>query len=242
MGFGLLFLGYFATTMMEIPLSMLLPNDLDISGIAKVLGYIIIIVAAKKLFEYNSTFKMLIISSSCMACISGAEAIVDISSFLADNQIISISLSGFLDKAISVVEYVSFAFLIIFVSTLCLSVKSIAKDTGVKKIEFAATRNFVFYCILLVVQAVTFIPFKYENYFWVAFIILQLVCWLLNLYMLFTCYAKICDPGDLEMKQKPSRFGFVNRKREEQEAERQKILDEYAEKTKEKKGRRNKKK
>ena len=59
MGFGLLFLGYFATTMMEIPLSMLLPNDLDISGIAKVLGYIIIIVAAKKLFEYNSTVEQI---------------------------------------------------------------------------------------------------------------------------------------------------------------------------------------
>ena len=70
MGFGLLFLGYFATTMMEIPLSMLLPNELDISGIAKVLGYIIIIVAAKKLFEYNSTFKSLIVSSSLMAGIS----------------------------------------------------------------------------------------------------------------------------------------------------------------------------
>ena len=33
------------------------------------------------------------------------------------------------------------------------------------------------------------------------------------------------------MKQKPSRFAFVNQKREEDEAERQKILDEYAEKT-----------
>jgi hypothetical protein len=49
--------------------------------------------------------------------------------------------------------------------------------------------------------------------------------------MIFSCYAKICDSGDTEMRQKPSRFEFVNKKREEQEAERQKILDEYAEKT-----------
>ena len=54
---------------------------------------------------------------------------------------------------------------------------------------------------------------------------------LLNLYMIFTCYMKICDSNDVDMKQKPSRFAFVNKKREEEEAERQKILDEYAEKT-----------
>ena len=35
--------------------------------------------------------------------------------------------------------------------------------------------------------------------------------------------------SDVEMKQKPSRFDFVNKKREEEAAERQRILDEYAE-------------
>ena len=49
--------------------------------------------------------------------------------------------------------------------------------------------------------------------------------------MIFTCYMKICDSDDVDMKQKPSRFAFINQKREEEETERQKILDEYAEKT-----------
>lgn len=230
MGFGILFLGYFATTMMDIPLSMLLQNNLDISGAVKLLGYIMIIVAAKKLYEYNSTFKTLIVSSSFMALISAIEAFISVSIFLNDNQIVAIPFSKGLADARAIVEYVAFAFLIIFISTLCLSIKNIAKDTGVKQVEIAATRNFVFYCILLVIQAITFIPFAYENLFWVAFVIVQLICWILNLYMLFTCYAKICDSGDVEMKQKPSRFEFVNKKREEQEIERQKILDEYAEK------------
>ena len=230
MGFGILFLGYFATTMMDIPLSMLLQNNLDISGAVKLLGYIMIIVAAKKLYEYNSTFKTLIVSSSFMALISAIEAFISVSIFLNDNQIVAIHFSKALADARAIVEYVAFAFLIIFISTLCLSIKNIAKDTGVKQVEIAATRNFVFYCILLVIQAITFIPFAYENLFWVAFVIVQLICWILNLYMLFTCYAKICDSGDVEMKQKPSRFEFVNKKREEQEIERQKILDEYAEK------------
>ena len=59
--------------------------------------------------------------------------------------------------------------------------------------------------------------------------IIELLCWILVLYMLFSCYAKICDSSDVEMKQKPSRFDFVNKKREEEAAERQRILDEYAE-------------
>ena len=70
----------------------------------------------------------------------------------------------------------------------------------------------------------------YKPVFVAALLIIELLCWILNLFMLFSCYAKICDSSDVEMKQKPSRFEFVNKKREEQEEERQKILDEYAEK------------
>ena len=52
--------------------------------------------------------------------------------------------------------------------------------------------------------------------------------------MIFSCYAKIFDSGDVEMKQKPSRFDFVNQKREEQERERQQIIEEYEQKAAEK--------
>ena len=68
----------------------------------------------------------------------------------------------------------------------------------------------------------------YRSVFVAALLIIELLCWILNLYMIFSCYAKICDSDDIEMKQKPSRFAFVNEKRKAQEEERQKILDEYA--------------
>ena len=235
MGFGILFLGYFATTMMSIPLSRMLPVDL--SGVIKLIGYILIIIASKKLSEYNFGFKTLIASSSLMAIISGVETIVDISVFLSDNQIAVLPFSNAVNYISDnkVLDYVSFVAVIIFVATLCVAVKQIAEDTGVRKIVVAATRNFVFYCILFVVQALSFMPFEwvtaYKPVFVSALLIIELLCWILNLLMLFSCYAKICDSGDVEMKQKPSRFDFVNKKREEQEAERQKILDEYAEKT-----------
>jgi hypothetical protein len=235
MGFGILFLGYFATTMMSIPLSRMLP--IDLGGFVKLFGYILIIIAAKRLSEYSNGFAALVVSSLLPMLISAFEAVVDVSLFLTDNQIVTLPFSEAITfiKDSMIVDYASFIAVIFFVSTLCIAIKQIAQDTGIKKIEIAATRNFVFYCILFAVQALSFMPFDwvtvYRPVFVSALLIIELLCWILNLYMIFSCYAKICDSGDTEMKQKPSRFEFVNKKREEQEAERQKILDEYAEKT-----------
>ena len=239
MGFGLLFLGYFATTMMSIPLSRMLP--IDLGGFVKLLGYILIIIAAKKLVEYSAGFMSLVASSSLMACISAFEAIVDVTAFLSDNQIAVFPFSralAHLNDA-NILDYISFAATIFFVATLCLAIKQIAQETEIKKIEISATRNFVFYCILFLVQAISFMPFEwvkiYKPVFVSALLIIELLCWLLNLYMLFSCYARICDSSDVEMKQKPSRFEFVNKKREEQEEERQRIIADHAEKTKKRK-------
>lgn len=235
MGFGILFLGYFATTMMSIPLSRMLP--IDLGGCIKLLGYILIIIAAKRLSEYNYGFKTLVVSSALMACISAFEAFVDISIFFVDNQILALPFASTVSYVndTGIIDYVSFVATIFFIATLCVAIKQIASDTGIKKIEIAATRNFVFYCILLLLQALLFMPFAwveaYKPVLYAALRLIELLCWLLNLYMLFSCYAKICDSNDVEMKQKPSHFEFVNKKREEQEAERQKILDEYAEKS-----------
>ena len=234
MGFGLLFFGYFMTTMMSVPLSGLLQN-IDLAGIVKLLGYVLIIIAAKKLSEYNSGFKTLVASSALMICVSAFEAIVGITVFLANNQIAVFPFSNAFSYISEnyIVDLVTAVPIIVFVATLCVAVKQIATDTGVKKIEIAATRNFVFYCILFALQALLLLPIEWNDTAIVvlnaAVRIIELLCWILVLYMLFSCYAKICDSSDVEMKQKPSRFDFVNKKREEEAAERQRILDEYDE-------------
>lgn len=245
MGFGILFLGYFATTMMSIPLSGLLP--INLGGLVKCLGYVLIVIAAKKLCEYHSSFKGLMTSSFIMIAVSAAEAFFDISSFVQENQIASLPYASFLDYVnnAQIVEYLSFVATIIFIATLCLAIKQIALDTGLPKIATSATRNFVFYCILFVVQAISFMPFEwiktYKSVFVAGLLIIELLCWILNLYTIFVCYAKICDSSDVEMKQKPSKFSFVNERRKKNEEERQKILDEYAQKEEEKNKKKNKK-
>ena len=144
MGFGILFLGYFATTMMSIPLSRMLP--IDLGGIVKLVGYILIIIAAKKLSDYNEGFVKLLPSSLVMVLISAFEGFLDVTVFLSINQIAEFPFSNaliYVNDA-KTLDYVSFAATIYFVAALCLAIKQIAKDTGIKKIEIAATRNFVF--------------------------------------------------------------------------------------------------
>ena len=238
MGFGILLFGYFITTMMPIPLSMLLP--IDLSGFIRMLGYIVVIMAAKKLREYNSSFGMLVISSLIMTVISAIEGFVDLGLFLVNNQIVNLPFAELLKSIndMQIVDYMALT-VIVFVAALCLSIKQIGEDTGIKKVVTGSVRNLVFYVILFVVKAVSFLPIPfvktYANVFVSALLIIELVCWVLNLYMIFYCYAKICDSSDVDMKQKESRFSFVNKRRAEREEERKKIIDEFESKRKKKK-------
>ena len=238
MGFGILLFGYFITTMMPIPLSMLLP--IDLTGFIRMVGYIVVIMAAKKLSEYNSSFGMLVISSFIMVLVSAIEGFVDVGLFLTNNQIINLPFANVLKfiNDMQIVDYMNLA-VIVFVAALCLSIKQMGVDTGIKKVVTASVRNLVFYAILFIVKAISFLPLSfvdtYANVFVSALLIIELLCWILNLYMIFYCYAKICDSSDIDMKQKESRFSFVNKKRAEREAERNKIIDEFENNRKKKK-------
>ncbi len=238
MGFGILLFGYFITTMMPIPLSMILP--IDISGFVRLVGYIVVAMAAKKLSEYNSSFRMLVISSYVMAAISTVEGVVDLGLFLVNNQIVELPFGSFLQTLSDwqIVDYLALT-VIIFVAALCLSIKHIGEDTGIKKVVVSSMRNLVFYGILFLVKAISFLPFSwidtYANVFVSALLVIELLCWILNLYMIFYCYAKICDSSDVDMQQKPSRFSFINERRARREAERQQILDDYEAKRESKK-------
>lgn len=238
MGFGILLFGYFITTMVPIPLSMLLP--IELTGFIRLIGYAVVIIAAKKLSAYASGFKTLITVSLIMACVSALEGLVDLGLFFVNNQIVDLPFADFLKNVndLQIVDYLSLT-VILFVVALCMAIKQIGEDTGIKKVVASSVRNIVFYFILFAVKAISFMPVAwidaYANVFVSVLLVIELVCWILNLYMIFYCYAKICDSSDLDMKQKPSRFSFVNRKREQREAERNKIINEFEEKNKDKK-------
>ena len=216
MGFGLLLIGYFTAAVMSL-------NTL--SGVFAFLGYIIMAFAAKKLSQYNSKFLLLLASSIFMALLCAFNAFCDVSAFLYNNLLISQSLvpTGVADAALNIRLVLE----LVFVGVLCYCIRNIAKETGAEKISYAAARNFVFFCISFVLQAIVWLSSQTQSEALLDFVtgtalpvwmvIITLFCVLLNCVMLFSCYSKICDADDVEMPQKPSRFAFINRKREQRE-------------------------
>ena len=125
-----------------------------------------------------------------------------------------------------------------FTASLCFSIRAIANETEVNKISIAAVRNFAFTVIYFVLYIVAYIPLSflkdYGKYFGTPVFILYIVIIFMNLHMIFSCYAKICDESDVDMKQKPSRFAVVNHFREEGERRRAEADAKYDKKKREK--------
>lgn len=216
MGFGLLMIGYFTATMMAFNM---------LGGVFRLIGYILICFAAKKLSQYNTTFFFLLAWSAVMTVFSAGAALSDISSFLHNNLIIAEpliakGLSDFLTNTKVIFEF-------IFTALLCFCVRSIAKETGATKIIHKAVRNFIYFCIFCIFQFLVWLASVVNSPSLTDFIkmtalpvwmvLLNIVCVILISLMLFSCYANICDIDDVEMKIKPSRFEFINRRRERRE-------------------------
>ena len=209
MGFGLLFIGYFMAAFMSMsPLG---------GYLIRLVGYAIILYSALKLKRYNKDFRYLCMGAAMMITLS---SIIALSAIFDD--ITSISL--FSDNIKNLIGHIERAAYVLFTCSMCLPIRSIAKETEVEKIAVSSVRNLIFTVIYLILYLVAYIPLPFINdykaYFGTPVFILYIVIIFMNLFMLFSCYAKICDESDVEMAQKPSRFAFVNRFREENERRR----------------------
>ena len=235
MGFGFLLVGYFTTaftaTMMSATMS---------GGFFAFFGYLMMIFGARKLMQYNKSFLYLLISCLVMTAFSSLFALRDVFSILHAQMIIpSVPID---DGMYNVLLHVRLVLDLVFVAVLCYCVKSIAKESGAEKIAFSSVRNFVFYCIYFVMQVVV-ISSQYiagmEDFLKMTLlsiwtVLLQFVCMLFISFMLFSCYSKICDSEDVDMSPKPSRFEFINRRREENALRDQQYLEEMKKRREEK--------
>ena len=233
MGFGLLFIGYFTATVMSL-------NTLG--GVFAFIGFLIMLIASKKLMQYDGKFLLLVIASALLMLLSAVSALSDVSALLYRFLLIP---SPIVNEAFAAtVLNVRLVLDLVFTALLCYCVRSIAKQTGADKIAYLAVRNFVFYCISFVLQLLVWLASNMQWEGLVAFvsgtalpvwmIIVNIVCLLLNCVMLFSCYSKICDENDVDMPQKPSRFAFINKRREEKEQRRLRYMQEAEEYLKQK--------
>ncbi len=222
MGFGLLFIGYFMTYLM---------SESYAGYLIRFVGYALMIFAFVKLYAYNRRFKFPLCASVLLLGVTAVGCYVEIGEFLYEYLIIEhFEVAESFKVALGTVDDT-----LVFAFHACLlyAIRSIAKETEVQKISYAAARNFAFICVYQVLFAVSCLPFDfakdYEKYFSLPMYLLRYVLIILNLVLIFRCYANICDESDIDMPLKKSRFAFVNKIREETARREQKAADDSVE-------------
>ena len=234
MGFGWLFIGYFTATLMTMnPIGFLI----------RPVGYALMLFALHKLKDYHRDFWYGFYGSAAMLALSLVLALEGASAFLFERMLIDHLWIS--ENIKTVLGYVEMVASLAFHAVLLWGIRAIAKETEVDKISFAATRNFVFFAVYNVLYAIALLPFtfamEYAKLMSIPVMLLYFVCLILNLILIFSCYAKICDIADEDMAIKPSRFAFVNRMRAENEARRAQKEAMYAQRAKEKRERKEQK-
>ena len=220
MGFGWLFFGYFAATLLSLN---------SAGSIIRIFGYAIVIFAATRLRRYHKSFNYLLLSSILMTAVSALLASSVVGSFLYEQLIIDAPL--FTDSINTVFSYIEMAGSLVFYASLLWSTWSIGRETGVEVVMGDSVRNAIFISLYNVILFVCAIPAEAVQTMvknlalgmW-GFL-LYLTCVILNLILIFRCYAKICDENDTEMERKPSRFAFVNKFRAELDARQEKAME-----------------
>lgn len=222
MGFGLLFIGYFMTHLMSV---------FSLGCLVRFAGYLLMMYAFVRLSKYNVSFRFPFYAGFLMLGVTAADCYAKIGKLLYDSLIINaFSLpEEFAQTVASADDLLSFLFHI----CLLYAIYDIARETEVEKIRVASVRNFVFICIYAFLIVISELPFafveNYKRYFSMPIILLYFTIIILNLVLIFTSYANICDEGDVDMPLKKSRFEFVNRFREETARREQKAADDSVE-------------
>lgn len=230
MGFGWLFIGYFVATLMSVN---------TFGSVFRIVGYAITFAAAGKLSKYNRSFVCFEIAAALMTAVSAVLAVFDVTSLLYQEMLIpSDPFSSF----VTVAGYIEMVLALVFNIAMLYAIRSIALETGVGKIAVSAMRNLVFIVVYHVLYFVGALPVEFPNDFLsvltVTVFLLYFVWIILNLILIYTCYAKICDENDVDMQRKPSRFAFVNKMRAASDEREQRAAERQAEYRRQKQERR----
>ena len=206
MGFGILFVGYLITYLMSL-------NPLG--PVFHILGYAVMALGLSRLNRYHTSFFYATVASIALLISSLVGGILLLAGYLYDNLILSVCLYPPIVQA--VLEILNAVLIFLFHALLLWSIRAMAHETELPKLGISAIRNFVFICLSYLINLTVRLPMwdnEMKSYFNLAYVLLQLSWILLDLWLLYSCYAKICDENDGEMQRKASRFAFVNRFRD----------------------------
>lgn len=210
MGFGLLLCGYFVLTFMSFATG-------EYAFAAYLVGGAVCCYAASKLYEYKHRFLITFITSIAYIVMG-----VWYGLRYFDRNVFLWGAPLFSDAVNTVMEQVLFALGLVHILGILWAVYELADKVGVERIKAGVQRNFAFVGAAAVGELAMhiFLPgvsFDSETASQDVraligiLILVQLVTYLMNTWLLFRCYQLICPVGEENGRpDKPSRFKFIN--------------------------------
>lgn len=212
MGFGILFIGYF--------LVLNFPYCEFTDAVAAAL----IMYALYKLSYINRSFKLSYYASAAFVLLGIFElsvAAIDMFSPIADGSMLILLPA--------LIRHLTLAFLSFL---MLMGMREVASEVGLTSLSkecnisaYASVAVYGFNIILESASLAEIVGARILAISYVFSVIMTLVITAVNLVRIYSCYMRICMPGDEDVSEKKSRLGFVNSfRRHEEEKQR-----EYAE-------------
>ena len=195
MGFGTLFIGYF------------LILNLTYYSFTDVIAASVMLLGLYKLSSVNKYFGISAITSAIFLVFSLGELGIGIYSMF-----VKALANPLLISLMSTARCIIVALLTV---TFLKGIETVAKEVDIKELAEKARRMIIITAVVYAMWIFLEAPFAINNYVLsvLAFITIlaTITLTIINLTVIYSCYMKICMPGDEDiMKDKPSRFEFVN--------------------------------
>ena len=223
MGFGLLLIGYTVAYLFPIGLGGL--GNYAFAGL--LIGYFLCYLGLSELKKYTPVFNYAFVISIILTAFSLFETLVGLDNLFSFN----LGLSGSLGY--SIFSYVRFIFDCGFNIAFLYGVIDISKRVDYEPTKNAAYRNLIFvaiaYAFELVGRILNVNPSESVKSalptLAIIAIIINIFYILMNIFLLFKCYAFICPSEDVDMKRKKSRIGFINKIHERNDKKEQENIE-----------------
>ncbi|MBE6605144.1 MAG: hypothetical protein E7639_05525 [Ruminococcaceae bacterium] len=193
MGFGLLLVGYFFTSVMPV---------ISIFSAAMLLGYPLISLGLFRLCPYHKRFYYAFFAS-LPAPLFGLYYTA--SSLVRAGVLTGGSFLG--GTAFAVVEWLYFVYAFVLIALVLWAVASLATQMELFQVQSAAWRNLTFLAIYQVIYLIIKLPIPHAAAFVLPITILRYLCIFLNVWLFFRCYRFILPEGSDNIEMPPKKGG-----------------------------------
>ena len=216
MGFGLLLIGYFFAYTVTVGLGNYLFAGMLIGGFVMFLGL-------SELRKYSPAFIYAVIADIALLLLSFCETVAWMEPMLG----FSIGFSN--ANVQTIFDWIKLVVDIAYKIAMLYGIADISRRVDFHETRTKAYRNMVFVGVYNAVQLLMILPIGIfesdKSFFMTLLMFLQLIYTVVNLILIFRCYAMICPEGEEDMHRKPSRFEFINRIRAKQDEREQQAIE-----------------